>query len=447
MVLENDSLFRQYVVGVETKIPLVNGKLATYINFDNAATTPPLKSVIKAITDFAPWYSSIHRGKGYKSQLSSDLYEESRKLVAGFVKADPDYHTVIYVKNTTEAINKLSYRLSERDKQSVILSTDMEHHSNDLPWRGKFQLDYISIDSTGRLSLEDLEAKLIQYQGRVKLVTVTGASNVTGYLNPIYKIAGLAHQYKARILVDGAQLVPHTPIDLKPVGHPEHIDYLAFSGHKMYAPFGTGVLIGPVENFKQGYPDYVGGGTVQVVTHDFISWDQPPHKEEAGSPNIMGVVALGEAIKTLSWLGMDKIARYEQELTDYTIRKLKEIPDIILYNQTRETDGQKRVGIIPFNIKGMSHELVATILAAEAGIAVRNGCFCAQPYIQKLLNVSPREIQRHLRNPDALHPGLVRISFGMYNNFSEVDTLLEVLKEIVSNKNKYRERYRKLFKK
>lgn len=447
MVLENDSLFRQYVVGVETKIPLVNGKLATYINFDNAATTPPLKSVIKAITDFAPWYSSIHRGKGYKSQLSSNLYEESRKLVAGFVKADPDYHTVIYVKNTTEAINKLSYRLSERDKQSVILSTDMEHHSNDLPWRGKFQLDYISIDSTGRLSLEDLEAKLIQYQGRVKLVTVTGASNVTGYLNPIYKIAGLAHQYKARILVDGAQLVPHTPIDLKPVGHPEHIDYLAFSGHKMYAPFGTGVLIGPVENFKQGYPDYVGGGTVQVVTHDFISWDQPPHKEEAGSPNIMGVVALGEAIKTLSWLGMDKIARYEQELTDYTIRKLKEIPDIILYNQTRETDGQKRVGIIPFNIKGMSHELVATILAAEAGIAVRNGCFCAQPYIQKLLNVSPREIQRHLRNPDALHPGLVRISFGMYNNFSEVDTLLEVLKEIVSNKNKYRERYRKLFKK
>jgi len=423
------SPFRQYVLGTDTQIPLLNNKLGKYINFDNAATTPPFKSVLDAITEFAPWYSSIHRGKGYKSLLTTQLYEDSRYIIADFVKADFDSNTVIYVKNTTEAINKLSYRLCQgegKDGDCVVLSTDMEHHSNDLPWRGKFKLDYIEINDKGQLSLENLESKLIEYKGKVKMVTVTGASNVTGYINPISKIAGLCHQYNAKVLLDGAQLLPHEPFNMQN----ENIDFLVFSAHKMYAPFGMGVLIGPRSFFEQGAPEYQGGGTVQIVTHKSVYWDNPPHKEEAGTPNVMGVIALAESIKKINKIGMESIAEYERNLTLYTMGKLRKIPLITLYNDYNDS---KKVSIIPFNIQGMSHEAVADILAREYGIAVRNGCFCAQPYIQKLLKISDREIKRHIRNPKAIHPGLVRISFAMYNQKEEVDYLLTALEEIISS--------------
>ncbi|MFP4662236.1 MAG: aminotransferase class V-fold PLP-dependent enzyme [Halanaerobiales bacterium] len=423
------SPFRQYVIGTDTMIPVIDNRLVKYINFDNAATTPPLKVVLEAINEFAPWYSSIHRGKGYKSKLTTGLYEESRSIIADFVGADTKYHTVIFVKNTTEAINKLSYRLCNNQKKAdecVVLSTDMEHHSNDLPWRDKFRLDYIELNKNGLLSLEDLETKLIKYNGKVKLVTVTGASNVTGYINPISKIAGLCHQYNARILVDGAQLVPHEPINMLK----EQIDYLVFSAHKIYAPFGMGVLIGPAEYFEEGAPEYRGGGTVQVVTHKKVYWDRPPWKEEAGTPNIMGVIALAESIKKINKIGMEQISRYERELKNYTIRKMLQFPEIKLYNINYHS---RTVSIIPFNIDGMSHEEVAEILARKYGIAVRNGCFCAQPYIQKLLNISDKDITKHIQNPSALHPGLVRISFGMYNQKEEVDYLIKALRIITSS--------------
>ena len=418
------SPFRDLILGTETLVPLLNNKLVKYINFDNAATTPPLKVVMDSINNFAPWYSSIHRGKGYKSLLSTKLYEDSRQLITSFVNASPEKDIVIYVNNTTEAINKLSHRLCQEEKEKcVILSTEMEHHSNDLPWRDKFTLDYIAVNQAGLLSLEDLEGKLIQYQGQVKLVTVTGASNVTGYINPLREISGLCHQYGARLLVDGAQLVPHEPVDMQKEG----IDFLIFSGHKIYAPFGAGVLIGPREFFLQGAPDYPGGGTVQVVTRKEVYWEDPPQKDEGGTPNLMGVIALAEAIKKLQEIGMERIAAYERELTQYTLKYLKEIPGIKLYT---DLSVDKRVAIIPFQLDNLSHEDTAEILATKYGIAVRNGCFCAQPYIQKLLKVPAREIKRHIKDPHGLRPGLVRISFAFYNQKEEVDYLLEALDTI-----------------
>lgn len=320
------SNYRHLVVGSDIKIPLHNGQLTTAINFDNAASTPPFVSVVEEIVNFSTMYSSIHRGTGYKSQYSSQLFEEARSIVMEFVKADPLQDTVIFVKNTTEAINKLSYRLWEGNQQSVILSTCMEHHSNDLPWRNKFQVDYVQTDPYGKLSLEDLESKLIKHKGNVRLVTVTGASNVTGYVNPIHKIAELAHRYRAKILVDGAQLVPHNTVNMKPKNPLYHIDYLAFSAHKMYAPFGIGVLIGPKEAFNQGNSEIVGGGTAETVTHDWVVWEKPPHKEEGGSPNVMGVVALVAAIKTLTAIGMRNIDHYENQLTNYANMRLQSIP-------------------------------------------------------------------------------------------------------------------------
>lgn len=431
--------YRDYVVGADTLIPLMNGKMTKAINFDNAATTPPFVSVIKAIVDFSPWYSSIHRGTGYKSQFSSMLYEEARTVVCNFVRADQGSQIVIFVKNTTEAINKLSYRLCSKAEDSVVLSSCMEHHSNDLPWRDKYKVDYIDIDQQGRLSLLDLKAKLTCYKGRVKLVAVTGASNVTGYRNPIHQIAEMVHRHGARILVDGAQLIPHAPFDMKPADSPEHIDFLVFSAHKMYAPFGIGVLIGPKSVFEESCPDYQGGGTVDLVTHDYIRWAPPPQKEEAGTPNVMGVVALMESMRTLSRLGMHQIDRHETSLLYYGLEKLRRIRDIELLGSHEH---QNRVAIIPFNISGIPHGTTAAILSYEGGIAVRSGCFCAQPYVQRLLKIPPEEIKGRIDDSQAPHPGVVRISFGLYNTREEIDVLAALLQHIVLHKKAYLNKYR-----
>ncbi len=433
--------FRDLVVGVDTNIPLTDQTYTTAINFDNAATTPPFSHVMDEIVKFSPWYSSIHRGAGYKSQVSSKLYDDARNIIAEFVGANIDYHSIIFVKNATEAINKLSNKLLPLYKDGVVLSTCMEHHSNDLPWRGKYKMDYISIDKYGQLSMEDLKSKLVKYDGKVRLVTVTGASNVTGYINPIHKIAELAHSHGAKILVDGAQLVPHAPVDMKSFDSPEHIDYLVFSGHKMYAPFGTGVLIGPKTTFMKSPPDYSGGGTVKIVTHDHIEWLDPPEREEAGTPNIMGVLAITWAIKLLNELGMHNIENYEKILTDHAIDSLQNIPYVELYHNP--INRGKSVSIIPFNIKGLHHSIVANILSHEFGIAVRNGCFCAQPYIQRLLNISPEDTKKYIGNSHLPIPGMVRISLGIYNTIEEINTLVKALYHISLNRKFYFEKYKK----
>lgn len=440
MLTKNDfPYFRSYVHGVNIKIPLGKDKYMTEINFDNAATTPPLKNVLYEVLAFSSMYSSIHRGTGYKSRFSSSMYEKSREIIAKFMGADLSKDTIIFVKNTTEAINKLSYRLDKKNGKNVILSTNMEHHSNDLPWREKFKVDYVDIDEKGRLSLKDLEYKLKKYSDNVRLVTLAGISNVTGYINPIYKIAELAHRYNSEILVDGAQLAAHLPIKMNNQDPKHNIDYLVFSAHKMYAPFGIGVLIGPKSTFEKGAPDYPGGGTVEIVTHDYVKWAEPPHKEEAGSPNIIGVIALSAAIKTLDFLGIRSIHEYEKKLTEYAIEGLKTVPDIEMYGDT--SNYNDRVGIITFNMKGIHHETLANILSYEAGIAVRNGCFCAHPYLHNLLNVSQEVIERRINDSSLPHPGMVRISFGMYNNKYEVDCLINALNKISINKKYYLNKY------
>ncbi len=433
------SPYRHMVVGANTKVPIVYGKMTTAINLDNAATTPPLISVMNKINGFMPWYSSVHRGAGYKSIYTSNLYESCRDIVKEFVNADPETYTVIFGKNTTEAINKLSYRLCRASKDSIILSTCIEHHSNDLPWRDKFTVRYVDMDSNGRLDLNDLRRKLRRYKNKVKLVAITGASNVTGYVTPIHKAAKIAHEYGSKIMIDGAQLVPHTPVNMRPDDKNEWIDYLVFSAHKMYAPFGTGVLVGLKETFKKGNPDYCGGGTVRIVTKDKVIWSDPPYKDEAGTPNMIGVLALGESIKTLNTLNMDKIDIYEKKLTHYALSELMKIPEVEIYS-SKDMDID-RIGVIPFNINGVSHEVTAAILSNEAGISVRSGCFCAQPYVQRLLGISEKDMRYYMNHPDDVRPGMVRISFGMYNDINEIDILINLIYKIIKNRNMYLNRY------
>lgn len=317
----NQARFRRDIVGIDKKVPLYGGGYKTCVNLDNAASTPVLGPVLEKVNEFMDWYSSVHRGAGFKSQVSTRVYDEAHEIVGEFVKADLRKNSIIFVKNSTEAVNKVSYRMG-LTKDDVILTTMMEHHSNDLPWRSRAKPVYAALDEKGALNYDDLEAKLRQYGDSIKLVSVSGASNVTGYKNDLGRIAALAHRAGVPVLVDGAQLIPHSPLDIKPDGHPEHIDYLVFSAHKMYAPFGTGVLIGPKHAFLRGGPEYTGGGTISIVTRELVEWAGLPDREEAGTPNVVGAVALAAAVKYLEGHGMGNIENHERALTSYALKKL-----------------------------------------------------------------------------------------------------------------------------
>lgn len=416
--------YRNLFSEINHYIKLDNGKVVKTINFDNAATTPPFKYVMDNIQYFSSYYGSVHRGVGYKSNICSNLYEESREAILKYFMAPNDEYTVIFTKNTTEGINKLSNRLIY-NKDDVVLSSYMEHHSNDLPWRGKCNLDYIEIDRDGRLSLESLYQKLEYYNGRVKYVTLTGASNVTGFINDIYMISEICHNYGAEIIVDGAQMVPHKKICIKNDNRAAAIDYLVFSAHKMYAPFGIGVIIGKKKAFDAGDPDCKGGGTVKFVTKEEVIWEDVPLKEEAGTPNFMGVVALISSLKVMEYLDIDIIERHERELTAYLLYNLNKREYISVYGSTKMD--KDRLGIVSFNMKGLHHEKVAEMLYKYYGIEVRSGCFCAQPYVQRLLKISQKEIEYYKNNLNYPKPGMVRVSFGIYNTKEEVDYFISAL--------------------
>lgn len=426
---------RRQVIGINRKVPTCHGRMVPYVNFDNAASTPALKSVVNKVQEFLQWYSGVHRGTGFKSQVATAAYDETHTSVGNFFGADPQYYTVIFGKNTTEAINKLAYRL-QLAPRDIVLITLMEHHSNDLPWRNKARVLRVKVDENGMLDTADLTNKLRSYRQAIKLVAVSGASNVTGWINDIHTIAAEAHAYGIPILVDAAQLAPHRPINLLSPDNPQHIDFLAFSAHKMYAPFGSGVLIGPKHVFSRGDPEYAGGGTVEIVTTRSVEWAEPPAREEAGSPNVVGAIALAGTLSVLEKLGMDNIARYEQVLTDYAVSKIMAIPGLKIYGSTEREDPH-RLGVISFTMKDYPHALIAAILAHMGGIGVRSGCFCAQPYVHHILQLDGRKLaQWHSRRRAGQEkdlPGLVRISFGMYNTHREVDRLVQVLKEIASH--------------
>ena len=428
---------RDRIVGVKQRVPLLNGETRTYVNFDNAASTPALADVLDTVNTFMHWYSSVHRGTGFKSRVATQAYDDAREIVARFAGANQRDHVVIFGKNATEAINKLARRAG-LGRDDVVLASLLEHHSNDLPWRGVATVDHVAANALGELDEADFDRKLAQHAGRVKMVAVTGASNVTGFLPPIHRLAEKAHAAGAQILVDGAQLAPHRPISMGALDDPAHLDYVALSAHKMYAPFGSGALIGRRDTFEHGAPDYSGGGTIEIVTTDSVEWSAPPDRDEAGSPNVVGAVALAAAVKALQSIGMAAIADHEAELTAYALERLRTIDSVEIYGDPNPASTRTRLGVIPFNVKGLSHFLVATILSAEFGIGVRNGCFCAHPYLLHLLGLSPEESgdvrQRILADDRRDMPGMVRVSFGMYNTAEEVDVLIDAVQRIARGK-------------
>lgn len=429
--------FAHLFSGVEAKVPLLDGSKSRYINLDNAASTPPLKAVQHAVNNFFTYYSSVHRGTGFKSQISTHAYEFSRETVIRFVGADPKTHTCIFGKNTTEAINKLARRYPFSKDRNIVLISAMEHHSNDLPWRANANTVHVGLTPDGQLNVEEFDAMIEQYSERLALVAITGASNVTGYLNPIYYLAERAHSIGAQIVVDCAQMAPHRRVNMRSLDDPQHLDYITISAHKMYAPLGTGALIGRRDTFENGDPDQTGGGTVEIVTLNDVVWAGPPDRDEAGSPNTVGAVALAAAIKQLEDLGMDTVAEHESELTAYALENLSRVPRLKIFGDIDPQNGHNRLGVIPMEIEGYPHFLVAAVLGYEFGIGVRSGCFCAHPYILHLLQLEPHEAEvvrtNILTGDKSEMPGLLRASFGLYNTLEDVDALVEALSRIVNH--------------
>lgn len=385
-----------------------------------------------------PHYASVHRGSGYKSRVCTDAHEGARNTIADFFGADAVRDTVLFTKNTTEAINKLAHSLPVTD-DAVVLTTVLEHHSNDLPWRARVRTVHVGATNDGTLDLDDLAHQLARHAGRVALVVVSGASNVTGTTPPIHDIAALAHAAGGRILVDAAQLAPHRPIDMRPHDDPGHLDFLVVSGHKLYAPFGSGALIGSRDGFGPT-PDHRGGGTVNAVTLADIAWAELPDREEAGTPNAVGAVAFAAATVGLEAIGWPRIIANEQALLARALVGLAEIPGVTIHGPAAGASFPRRstaltIGVIPFTVDGFDHALVAAILGYEHGIGVRSGCFCAHPYIAHLLGLDADGAAGWLARVRAGDkrgaPGMVRASFGFYNDMADVNRLLVAVWRIV----------------
>lgn len=418
--------YKDLFSGVNTKVVLENGECVIPINFDNAATTPPFKSVSESVFKNILMYGSIGRGKGHKSEYCTEVYEEARNYILDFfnITSKGDY-SAIYVKNTTEGINMLSKSLVKSSEYKV-LSTRMEHHANDIPWRYSCKVEYVDVNENGEIEINDIENALKKANGSIKLVSITGASNVTGFINDINKIAEISHKYGAKIVVDAAQLVAHRKINIEGKKGDDNIDFLVFSSHKMYSPFGIGVVIGKKKYLDSSNILIYGGGAVEGVTDDKVYFSDSPARHEAGTPNFLGVVALVEAMKSILSIGFENIKKHEDDLKNYMLKALSEIDRIVLYGNSNK----EKLGVIPFNIIEMEDDVVAKKLADYRAIAVRHGGFCAHTYVRRLLNISNENAENYIIN-NLPQPGMVRISFGLYNTKEEIDDFIKVIKEII----------------
>lgn len=393
------------VVGGDLSVPLVSGAEARAVNLDYAASAPALESVATHLSAVLPYYSSVHRGAGYASQVSTAAYEHARQIVGNFIGARTG-DNVVFTRNTTDALGLLATAVPG---DTVLL--DIEHHANLLPWtsRTDHATRIVQAAPTIAETLRVVEAELRERPAA--LLTVTGASNVTGEILPLRALATLAHRHGARLAVDGAQLVPHRRVDIAYSG----VDYLAFSGHKTYAPFGAGVLVGRRDWLDAAPPYLRGGGAVSAVTLDGADWRLGPARHEAGSPNVLGVVALARAIQELEALDVTVWHEHENELRERLLAGLSTLPGVRV-NQIF-SDSVDPVGVVSFSVEGFDARLVALVLSAEWGIAVRDGRFCAHPLVDRI----------------GEGRAAVRASFGLGSSTPDVDALLHALRELITH--------------
>jgi selenocysteine lyase/cysteine desulfurase len=397
------------LVGAQTQVPLVRGDSIRYANLDYAASAPALRSVADRVAELLPLYSSVHRGAGYASAVCTSAYEAARRDIGAFVGARDD-DVVVFTRHTTDALNLLATAVPGR-----VVYLDIEHHANLLPWQRRNGCVVTARPTLGE-TLDAIRAELASEPASepAALLAVTGASNVTGECLPVAELAAIAHAHGARIVVDGAQLVPHRRVDIAA----SDVDYLAFSGHKAYAPFGAGVLVGRRDWLDAAPPYLAGGGAVREVRLDGTDWASGAARHEAGTPNVVGAVALATACRCMADLPAGAVAGHEGALLDRLTRGLENIGGVrILRLWPGETE---RIGVVSFTVDDWPSEQVAQYLSAEHGIGVRDGRFCAHPLLTRLNPVHPSV---------DVHPSgnAVRASLGLGSSAADVDRLVGAL--------------------
>ncbi|MGC8686453.1 MAG: aminotransferase class V-fold PLP-dependent enzyme [Thermoplasmata archaeon] len=398
-----------------------NGKKMVYL--DSTATSQKPIQVIEAISEYYKKYNAnVHRGIYGLSEEATDIYESSRKNISSFIHAkNPE--SIVFVRNTTEALNLLSYSLGRTLKKGdEIITTVMEHHSNIVPWQflqeKGIKLKYLDINNNGLLKMEDLNNLITK---NTRIITLTQVSNVLGTINDVKEIGRIAHEHDTYFIVDGAQSVPHMPVDVEQLD----CDFLAFSGHKMLGPMGIGVLYGKLELLNEMDPFMGGGEMINEVHITGSTWADVPLKFEAGTPNVEGAMGLSAAVDYLRNLGMEEVRNHEKEMVKYTLSELEKFEDVIFYGPK---DPERRCGVVSFNFKNVKNVQMAKALMEEGimihphdvasildidAVMVRSGHHCAQPLMDRL-GV----------------PATSRASFYIYNDIEDVDKFIDALKKV-----------------
>ncbi|MFD9980035.1 aminotransferase class V-fold PLP-dependent enzyme [Streptomyces massasporeus] len=419
------------VLGRDVTVPLVTGGEVTYAALDYAASAPALQRVWDDVAAYAPYYGSVHRGAGYLSQLSTDLFENARRTVAEFLDCR-EGDQVVFTRSTTDSLNLLAAALPA-DCRVFVFET--EHHASLLPWRGA-QVTYLDAPRSPREAVETLERALADRDPHgPALVCVTGASNVTGELWPVRELAAAAHAHGARIVLDAAQLAPHHQVSVAGLD----VDWVAFSGHKLYAPFGSGVLAGRADWLRAAEPYLAGGGASRKVGRREdggvdVEWHDSAARHEAGSPNVIGAYALASACKALTEAGFDALVAREQYLVRAVRDGLADVPEVRFLSLFG--DEAPRVGVLSFVVEGWNSSHFAAALSAEYGIGVRDGLFCAHPLLRTLLGSDP-QAQGECGAPEAA-PGekslnAIRVSFGAGTPDEHVERFVRAVKELVAD--------------
>ncbi|MFI8853890.1 aminotransferase class V-fold PLP-dependent enzyme [Streptomyces sp. NPDC053499] len=419
------------VLGREVHVPLVTGGETPYAALDYAASAPALQRVWDDVAAYAPYYGSVHRGAGYLSQLSTDLFEQSRQTVAEFLGCRAD-DQVVFTRSTTDSLNLLAAALPPGTRVFVF---ETEHHAALLPWQARgSDVTYLDAPRSPEQAVATLESALHAAPAGPKLVCVTGASNVTGEVWPVRELARAAHRHGARLVLDAAQLAPHRPVSLSEL----EADWVAFSGHKLYAPFGAGVLAGRADWLRAAEPYLAGGGASRRVSRTTdgtveAEWHTTAARHEAGSPNVIGAYAVASACRALTEAGFDRLVAREEELLARLRKGLAELPEVRVLSLFGEDADQ--VGVVSFVVEGWNSSHFAAALSAEYGIGVRDGLFCAHPLLRALLG-QQGDAPGECGAPEGASGGTralnaIRVSFGAGTPDEHVDRFLGAVRQLV----------------
>ena len=447
---------RTAFTGLDTAYPLVDGTTVPRTYLDSAAST--LRCTVadnivrRALRHYANTHSTLHAG----ARIMTRLYEEAHEIVGDFVGAPADYTVVFNGSGVTSGLNRMARVLAERrPDRDVVITTMMEHHANDLPHRKHVgEVVHVPLEKdpsgeAGRVDMEALRSAIDEYAERLNYVAVTAASNVTGIVNPVHEVARQAHEAGALCVVDAAQSAAHAPIRIAGQAAEEALDVLCMSGHKIYAPGSPGVIVARKALFEGLEPQEVGGGIVdRVETGSYEIMDELPEREEAGTPNLPGALRLAATLQLLGRIGMDLVEEDERALTQYALERFDAIDGLKIYGSHR-LEVAERIGVITFNLDDLPHGLVAAALNDYFGVAMRNACFCAQPFVRQLLgrtgargDGAPVDTCGPETCGPETQPGMVRASLGLYNTEADVDRAAEGLADLADRPDWYRTRYR-----